>query len=65
MRLLHTDVYRAAHVLMHEFGNEAEFEAARRVSRTLWSGDHDTVLDWFRIWRTIALMRTTGSNLPN
>jgi hypothetical protein len=65
MMLSHTDIYRAAHVLMHEFGNDAECEAARCVNRTLWSGNHDAVLNWFRIWRTIALMRTTASNLPN
>ena len=63
--LSHEDVYRAAHVLMHEFGNDAESEAARGISRTLGSGDRDAVLNWFRIWRTIAVMRTTASTLPN
>ena len=63
--LSHADIYRAAHVLMHEFGQDAEFAAERCVSNTRWTRDRDAVLNWFRIWRTIALLRTTGSSLPN
>ncbi len=59
------DVYRAAHLLMHEFGGEAEFEAVRRAQRMLWRGDRTALLDWFRIWRTIALMRHTPSELTH
>jgi hypothetical protein len=65
--LSYVDLYRAAHVMMHEYGDNAEPEAARCADRTLAQGDHDGLLAWFGIGRTIAMMRyqalTTG--LPN
>jgi hypothetical protein len=61
--LLEVDVYRAAHLLMHEFGGDAELEAVRRAHRMLWRGDRAALLDWFRVWRTIALMRQAPSGL--
>ena len=61
------DLCRAAHLMMHEYGNNAELEAARWAVRMLARGDRDELLVWFGIGRTIAMMRsqafTTG--LPN
>jgi len=61
------DLYRAAHLMMHEYGNNAELEAARCADRMLAWGDRDDLLVWFGIGRTIAMIRsqafTTG--LPN
>ena len=59
------DIYRAAHLMMHEYGNNAEREAARCADRILGHGDRDELLTWFRIWRTIAVMRQAPTGLPN
>lgn len=65
--LSYVDLYRAAHLLMHEYGDNAEREAARCADRMLAQGNHDGLLACFGIGRTIAMMRyqafTTG--LPN
>ena len=65
MMLAEVDIYRAAHVMMHEFGNKAEAEAERCLNRMFWRGDSDALFTWFRICRTIAVMRQTPSSLPN
>jgi hypothetical protein len=59
------DIYRAAHLMMHEYGNNAECEAARCVDRLLGCGNRDELLNWFRIGRTIAVMRQAPTGLPN
>ena len=67
MTLSDVDLYRAAHLMMHDYGNNAELEAARCADLMLARGDRDDLLVWFGIGRTIAMMRsqalTTG--LPN
>ena len=35
------DIYRAAHLMMHEYGNNAEREAARCADRMLGRGDRE------------------------
>jgi len=59
------DIYRAAHLMMHEHGNSAELEAARCADRMLGRGDRDELLTWFRICRTIAVMRQAPTGLQN
>ena len=59
------DIYRAAHLMMHEYGNNAEREAARCADRMLGGGDREELLNWFRIGRTIAVMRQAPTGLPN
>jgi hypothetical protein len=59
------DIYRAAHLMMHEHGGDAELEAATRANRMLQRGDREELLTWFRIWRTIAVMRQAPTSLPN
>jgi hypothetical protein len=59
------DIYRAAHLMMHEHGGDAELEAATRANRMLQRGDRNELLTWFRIWRTIAVMRQAPTSLPN
>ena len=59
------DIYRAAHLMMHEYGNNAEREAARCADRMLGRGDREELLNWFRIGRTIAVMRQTPTGRPN
>jgi len=59
------DIYRAAHLMMHEHGGDAELEAATRANRMLQRGDRNELLTWFRIWRTIAVMRQAPTSLPH
>jgi hypothetical protein len=59
------DILRAAHLMMHEFGGDAEVEAANYVERMRGRGDWNTLLTWARIQRTIALLDLTPTGLPN
>jgi len=59
------DIYRAAHLMIHAHGSDAELEAATRADRMLRRGDREELLTWFRIWRTIAVMRQAPAGLPN
>jgi hypothetical protein len=38
------DIYRAAHLMMHEHGGDAELEAATRANRMLQRGDRNELL---------------------
>ena len=59
------DILRAAHLMMHQYGGDAELEAATHADRMLRRGDRNELLTWFRIWRTIAVMRQVPTGLPN
>jgi len=59
------DIYCAAHLMMHQYGNNAELEAARCADQMLERGDRDELFTWFRIRRTIAVMRQAPAGLPN
>jgi hypothetical protein len=59
------DIYRAAHLMMHSYGGNAELEAAIYADRMLRRGNRDELLTWFRIWRTIAVMRQTPTGQPH
>lgn len=61
------DILRAAHVMMHEFGGDAELEAANCIDRMRRQGDWEALLTWARIQRTIALLdlTKTRTGLPN
>ena len=61
------DILRAAHLMMHEFGGDAELEAANCIDRMRGHGDWNALLTWTRIQRTIALLdlTKTPSGLPN
>ena len=63
--LTDVDIYRAAHLMMHSHGGDAELEAARYADRMLKRGNRNEVLTWFRIWRTITVMRQAQTGLPN
>ena len=47
--------------MMQEHGCDAELEAITRADRMLQRGDRNQGFIWFRIWRTIALMRQSPS----
>jgi hypothetical protein len=50
---------------MHSHGCDAELEAAINADRMLRRGNRDELLTWFRIWRTIAVMRQVPAGLPH
>ena len=56
------DIYRAAHLMMHSHGGDAELEAAINADRMLRRGNRDELL---RIWRTIAVMRRAPTGRPH
>ena len=61
------DILRVAHLMMHEFGGDAELEAANCIDRMRGQGDRDALLTWARIQRTIAILDLTATRtgLPN
>ena len=61
------DILCAAHLMMHEFGGDAELEAANCIDRMRRHGDWDALLTWARIQRTIVMLdlTTTQTGLPN
>jgi hypothetical protein len=61
------DILRVAHLMMHEFGGDAELEAANCVDRMRRQGDWNALLTWARIQRTIAVLdlTTAATGLPN
>jgi len=61
------DILRAAHLMMHEVGGDAELEAANYIDRMRARGDWNALLTWARIQRTIAMLdlTTTPTGRPN
>jgi hypothetical protein len=59
------DVVRAADAMLHEFGDRAEFQAARYADLMLGHSNRAGLLIWARIWRTIAEQRPARPGLPN
>jgi hypothetical protein len=59
------EILRAAHLMMHEYGGDAEVEAANHVDRMRGRGDLNALLTWARIQRTIAVLDLTPTGLPN
>ena len=59
------DIFRVAHLMMHEYGGDAELEAARRADLMRGLGDWDSLLTWARIGRMIAVLDLAPTGLPN
>jgi hypothetical protein len=59
------EILCVAHLMMHEYGNDAETEAANRVDLMRGSGDWHALLTWARIRRTIAALDSAPLGLPN
>lgn len=59
------DVVRAANAMVHEFGDQAELQAARYADLMLGQSNRPGLLIWARIWRTIAEMRPMPTGLPH
>ena len=54
------EIFRAAHLMLHEYGGEAEYEAEKYAELMLGCGDRDGLLTWTRIQRTIAVMHAAS-----
>lgn len=59
------EILRVAHLMMHEYGSDAELEAASRADLVRVHGDWDALLTWARIQRTIAVLELMPTGLPN
>jgi hypothetical protein len=59
------DILRVAHLMLHEYGGDAEHEAARYADILRGRGDWDALLTWMRIRQTIAVMHQVPTGLPN
>jgi hypothetical protein len=61
------EILRAAHLMMHQYGGDAELEAANYIDRIRGQADWNTLLTWARIQRTIAALdlTVTPTGLPN
>jgi hypothetical protein len=59
------DVVKAANAMMHEFGEHAEYQAARYADLMLGRSNRAGLLIWARIWRTIAEMHPEQKGLPH
>jgi hypothetical protein len=51
------DIWRAANLMIQQYGADAEIEAARRAYVMLDRGDHDGQLVWMRIRRVIVALQ--------
>ena len=51
--------------MLHECGDDAELEAVQYADRMHRRGDREELLTWFRVWRTIAVMRLAPAGLPH
>jgi hypothetical protein len=59
------EVLRAADQMMHEFGADAERQAAKYADLMLGHSNRAALLVWARIWRTIAEKRPVQTGLPH
>jgi hypothetical protein len=59
------DIFCAAHLMLHQYGGEAEDEAARYADLMRGRGDWHALLIWTSIRQTIVAMHQTSTSLPN
>ena len=52
------DIFRSAHTLIHQHGEEAPIHAAMRADKLLEAGDMDGVAVWKRILTVIDVLRS-------
>ncbi len=54
------DIYRAANVIIKQYGEDAPIHAAMRADATLKAGDPDGYAVWKRILRLIEALQSTA-----
>jgi len=65
MMISDLDIFRVAHLLLHEYGRDAQLEAASCADLMRGRGDWEALLTWARIQRTIAVLDLAPTSLPN
>jgi hypothetical protein len=63
--ILDRDIWRAANLLISEYGDGAEFVAARRADEMLERGEYDGEAVWLRIRQAIVEMQAVPTGKPN
>jgi hypothetical protein len=53
------DDYRAAQIIVEQFGNDAEQQALRHIDRLFETGDHDGVTRWMNVLTAVQELRRT------
>ena len=59
------DIWRAVNLLISEYGDGAEFVAARRANEMHERGDYDGEAVWLRIRRAIVELQAVPVGKPN
>jgi hypothetical protein len=59
------DIVQAAGAMLNEFGERAEFQAARYADLMLGHSNRAGLLIWARIWRAIAEVQPAPKALPH
>jgi len=59
------DILRVAHLMMHQFGGDAEFEAVSCIDRMRGQGDWNALLTWIRIRHSIVTLDLAATRLRN
>ena len=59
------EVLRAADAMVHEFGEDAELQAAKYADLMRGHSNRAGLMVWARIWRTIAEKRPAHTGLPH
>ena len=54
------DIYRAASVIMKQYGKDAQIHSTKRASAMLDKGDVDAYAVWKRILRAVEELQRTG-----
>jgi hypothetical protein len=60
MMISDRQILRAAHLMLHEYGVEAESQAEKYATLMRGCGDRDGLLTWTRIQRSIAAMHASS-----
>lgn len=53
------DDYRAAKIIVEQFGDDAEQQALRHIDRLFEAGDHDGVARWMNVLAAMQELRQT------
>ena len=59
------DIYRAANLLIHQHGPNAELEATLLAALMRGRGDHEGLLAWMRIGQAITVLQATPAGMPH
>ena len=55
------DLYRSANLMIQQFGEDAEIEAARQADQKLTAGDRAGLAYWLQIKRVVGELQSSPS----